>query len=533
MTLTITATGDAIGQSPDLLPLYQDFDIRSQREQQSSSISIINGQTTATNIKEYILTLRPKRTGQLLVPPLQVGAYQTQSIPLRVAQPSGGAQQPPNPFVFFETSVDTEETYVQGQVIYAVKLFYTEGTGGEFPREPKGLAAVIETLERESRYEVEVQGRRYFVLEKRYALFPQASGELFIPPETFVGVRGQGGPFGQRQQVHASSRGHRVRVKPIPASFSGDAWLPAKSLTLSEGWSARPPVFRVGEPVNRQLTIVATGISESLLPSLGNLDAANAKVYADPPSLSKQLGEAGVTATQTTSVGIVPTREGPLRLPEIRIPWWNTVADREEVAVIPARTYQALAGRGVVTAPPVPLPVAADGEAGAAAGGASALWPLAAALLGLLWLASSWQWLALRRQLAQLREAGQQEEPGPQDPDAGRLHRELLAACKGSKAAEAHRLLLAWARARDPALGSLADLAPGQAALAEEIRTLESCLYKDGKQEGKKGGKGKWQGGKLAALLAPLGRQAAPAGSKRGSGKRLAASLNPVPPCTS
>ena len=476
------------------------------------------------------MTLRPKRTGQLLVPPLQVGAYQTQSIPLRVAQPSGGAQQPPNPFVFFETSVDTEETYVQGQVIYAVKLFYTEGTGGEFPREPKGLAAVIETLERESRYEAEVQGRRYFVLEKRYALFPQASGELFIPPETFVGIRGQGGPFGQRQQVHASSTGHRVRVKPIPASFSGDAWLPAKSLALSEGWSLEPPVFRVGEPVNRQLAIVATGISESLLPSLGSLDAANAKVYADPPSLSKQLGQAGVTATQTTSVGIVPTREGELRLPEIRIPWWNTVADREEVAVIPARAYQVLAGRGVVTAPPVPLPVAAGGEAGAAAGGAaSALWQLAAALLGLLWLASSWQWLAARRQLAQLRELGQ-EAPGPQDPDASRLHRELLAACKGSKAAEAHRLLLAWARARDPALGSLADLAPGQAALAEEIRALEASLYQNSKQQGKKGGKGSWRGGKLAALLAPLGRQAAPAadGSKRGGNKRLAASLNPA-----
>ena len=52
----------------------------------------------------------------------------------------------------------------------------------------------------------------------------------------------------------------------------------------------------------------------------------------------------GITARQVTVVGIVPTRAGTLTLPEISIPWWNTQTDREEVAIIPAMTYEVLGG---------------------------------------------------------------------------------------------------------------------------------------------------------------------------------------------
>ncbi|MBO6656819.1 MAG: protein BatD [Pseudomonadales bacterium] len=518
--LTVRAADRAIEDKIDFSALEQDFEIVSEHMNRNQSLSIVNGQTKRVVYEDYVFTLQPKRMGNLFIPVFRSGNYRSDPITIRVQQQTANQRDQMRQFVFFETSVDTRDTYVQGQIIYSVKLFYTEAIGGDFPQAPSLPDTVVETLENENRFEAIVGGKRYYVLEKRYALFPQRSGELVIPRERFTGTRGRGGIFSQRQRVSAVSDSHTVNVRTIPDAFSGDAWIPAKALGVREAWTEQPPTFRVGEPVNRQLAISAIGLSSTLLPELGEMEINGAKVYADPPTTENRVTEEGITALQVTTVGIVPTQEGELTLPEIRIPWWNTQTNREEVAVIESATYKVLPATGdTATAPTVTVPVSELSAPTVNREPANPYWQWAAIAFGLLWLLTAWQWLLVRRQVRELAsaQAAKFERVSFSDPDESQQFAVLKKACTRNRAEDAHRQLFLWAKARYPEVQSNVDLGRRQSSLADEIRTLESHLYADGDSSS-------WRGDTLLKLVDEL--RNAKAGKQRN--KALEAELNPV-----
>jgi len=520
ITLTVRASDNAADATVDFSTLEQDFKIITQTSRQNSSMSIINGRTTSLVYKDHVLNLSPKRMGNLFIPSFRAGNERSQPITIRVQRQTTSQRQRMNQFVFFETLVDTNDTYVQGQIIYSVKLFYTEAIGGDFPQPPSLPDTVVETLETENRYESIVDGQRYYVLEKRYALFPQRSGTLEIARERFVGTRGRGGIFSQTQRVNAISESHTINVKTIPASFSGENWIPAKALGVKEAWTETPPVFRVGEPVNRQLAISAIGLSNAVLPLLGEMGVANAKVYADPPATENRVSPGGITALQITTVGVVPTKEGDLVLSEIRIPWWNTQTDREEVAIIPSATYQVLpALGGTINIPTVTVPLSELNQPTFIAEPAKLYWQWAAIAFGILWLLSTWQWLMLRRQVRALESANvsRYEAPVFSDPDESREFGELKKACTRNRPADTHRQLFLWGKARFPKIHSVLDLGKLDPTLAEEITLLETHLYGEGDKDS-------WRGNDILKMAAELRNRKA----KKHKDSALQAELNPI-----
>ena len=520
MTLTVRASDDTADAAIDFSSLSQDFEIITESSRQNSSMSIINGRRTSVVYKDHVLTLSPKRMGNLFIPSFRAGSERSQPITIRVQQQTASQRQRMNQFVFFETLVDTNDTYVQGQIIYSVKLFHTEGIGGDFPPPPSLPDTVVETLENEMRYESVVDGQRYYVLEKRYALFPQRSGPLEIPRERFVGTRGRGGVFSQQQRVNATSESHTIKVKTIPSSFSGANWLPAKALVVREAWTEINPVFRVGEPVNRQLAIRATGLSDAVLPRLGEMEVANAKVYADPPATENRVSQDGLTALQITTVGIVPIKEGDLVLSETRIPWWNTQTDREEIAIVPASTYQVLPALNETSnAPTVTLPLSALNHPTFVSGPAKTYWQWAAITLGFLWLLSTWQWLRLRLQLRTLESAkiNRHELPVFGNPDESLEFSELKKACTRNRAADTHRHLFMWGKARFPEIHSVFGLGKLDTRLAEQIILLETHLYGEGDKDS-------WRGNDILKMATELRKRKV----KKHKDSALETELNPI-----
>ncbi len=522
VTLTIRASDDASQIALDFSAIEQDFEIVSNSNRQNSSMSIINGRTISEVYRDHILTLSPKRMGNLFIPSIRAGNERTQPITIQVRQLSSEQRQRMNQYVFFETSVDTNETYVQGQIIYSVKLFYTDAIGGDFPQPPPLENAVVETIESEKRYESMVEGRRYYVLEKRYAIFPQRSGELTIPRERFIGTRGRGGIFSQRQRVSAVSESHVVNVKTIPPAYTGENWIPAKALSISESWAEQPPVFRVGEPVNRTLTVSALGLPDTILPQLGDINVPDAKIYADPPETQQGVTPDGISAIQQTTIGIVPTAEGELTLPKIRVNWWNTQTDQQELAVLPAATYTVLPAIGKsASAPTVTVPVTEfKQQTETLAEPANPYWQWAAIALGALWMLSTWQWLVMRRRVAALEsETVSRFEPVVFDtPNEKQAYRALEAACKRNDASTSLQQLRAWGRARFPGIESTADLADLSPEIEQEIRRIEALLYSNDAS-------GSWQGQALLQLVNGLRAQT---GDRKESNAALERQLNPV-----
>lgn len=481
VTYTLRLEDATASESPNFSAVERDFDIVQQSgPNRSSRITIVNGRQEAESSTEWVLTLRPRRKGTLQIPAIRVGSEVAQPVSINVSEASAATRRRMDQFVFFETEVDKEQSYVQEQILYTVKLFYVDSISGDFPPPPQLDNAIIETIENEKRYESIVSNRRFFVLEKQYAIYPQRSGLLELPRETFTGTRGRGSFFSARERVTAVSEGHRIRVEPRPVQFTGTDWLPAEDLTLTESWSTNFPNFTVGEPVNRTLTIQATGIASSLLPPFEAAEIEGAKTYQDPPVMTDEATANGIVASMTATIGIVPTQEGTLEIPEIRIPWWNTVTGQQEEAVLPARTVQVAPGSApTVRVPQVQdAPQAVTGSSTASGSTASSVWLYIAIVLAALWLITLWQFVVVRQRLSALT-AAPDENPESTGASEREAWSQLQAACSANDAELARRTLFTWAKLRYPDIHSLADLVrlTGHPGLRDELAAMETALY--------------------------------------------------------
>ena len=92
-----------------------------------------------------------------------------------------------SPDTFVEASVDEAAPYVQGQVVLRVKIYSAEPILSGQLSEVQLESAAIERMGDDRSYETTRDGHDYHVIQRTFAIFPQQSGELRIPPVVFEG----------------------------------------------------------------------------------------------------------------------------------------------------------------------------------------------------------------------------------------------------------------------------------------------------------------------------------------------------------
>ena len=339
--LILKADEQAFNKQPNLTTIEQDFDIL--RNNQSNQVKIINGQITSET--QWKLTLLPKSEGYLVIPPISYGNKRTKAITIKVTKASKSSSQQSSQLIFLDASTDKKEVYVQEQILFYLRVYQRSQLANASLSKPDIENTVIESLGEGRSYTAQHNGYTYDVIEYRFAIYPQKSGKLIIPPSVLSGSiagssqRFRFDPFGNTgKPIRRKSQEVSVVVKPIPTSYPKDVpWLPAHNLSLEETWSPSPPVFSVGEPVTRTVTLNATGVASSLLPPLPIPTSNDIKVYPDQPSNHSIAGADGILSERTESYAIIPTKGGDIQLPALNVHWWNTTTDVLEVASIEAR----------------------------------------------------------------------------------------------------------------------------------------------------------------------------------------------------
>lgn len=383
-TLRLTLLGDA-GEQPaeiDLTPLNRDWEILSRSS--ATNARFINGQNQVTRTLE--MELAPMREGSLSIPPLKTGGRTTTPLSIRVNPEAVVA--PGDALVLFEASIDQDSVYVQAETTLTVTLQQAINLDGGEISVFDIPDTVVEDLERRS-FQRRVGNRTWLVTELRYAIYPQKSGSLVIPAIGFTAREVQPGRslLGARlgRRLRMASEPIEINVKSVPASFPGEVWLPARSLSLEENWSIDPASLNVGDSTTRTLTLNARGLQGSQLPPLssvqGSLNIPELRFYPDQESIDQSELADGLQGRRVQSEALVARSGGAWMLPEIRIPWWNTDTDSLEFAVLPAREVN------VATTPAAELTTidaAAGGNSGAIGAAPRWLW----ALGGLGWLAA-------------------------------------------------------------------------------------------------------------------------------------------------
>lgn len=513
--LIFEANGRVDGD-PDFTPLEKDFQILSTSV--SSSMNIINSRIT--NIKQWQLTVFAKRAGALIVPAIAFGKDRSPPSSLMVKKTAASANPPEQQDVFVEVEATPATAYVQSEIIYRVRLFRSLPMSNETLSDPKlnQGKAVIEPLEDDKSYETTLKGRRFGVFERRYAVYPQVSGPLAFAPVRYQGQAAAGGlfgydPFGPKPRtLIRQSRPVQLEIKPAPASYQAQHWLPAKSVKIAEEWSGDPFALSSGEPATRTVTVTAEGLTASQLPALPEQRFADFRQYPDKPTLTERKTGAGITGERRQKSAIIPMRAGEYVLPEIVLPWWNTETMTMERAVLPARKVKVAASAPEAGAdllglpPPAPMPDAADAT-GAVSGApdiAGAAAPIiaddnAVADAGARQpVGRVWQWLTLALAAAwlatiiyMLRERRQRRpaaDPNLETLKTDEAMKALKKACRDNDSQQAKAALLQWARSQaGPPVSSLGDVEKRSGEkLANEIRDLSRRLYARGA--------GPWQG---------------------------------------
>lgn len=532
--LTIEFQGETVAQ-PDATPLLKDFDLLDSRT--SSSITIINGSKDARTT--WTLTLSPKRLGRIEIPALDFEGEQSPALQLMVEK-SNGASEGSAGDIFIEMSVEPDQAYVQGQVLVRVRLFHVVDLAGGSISDPKAEQALIRRLGKDHTFSSYRNGRRYQVIERRYAVFPQVSGKLELSAPVFNGQilerrKHRSGRFGNIfenspfDDLFTSSRRIRLRGKtvsvmvlPPPATALGSVWLPAESLELGEEWQPETGEIHAGDPVTRTLTLRSRGLTGGQLPDLVPAAVDGFKLYPDKEEVETRNLEEGVEGLRKQKITFIPSRAGTLVLPAVRLYWWDTSADRQMSEELPERVVTVLPPVSALKHVPPSIPVTepvptvspkpevdteesggginlAGNRLGIFAGAGAIPWPWISGLLALLWfITSMFLWREYRR-------GGRLSSPEPLAPttdqsDGAEERRRFKQACRAGNPQEAAAALLEWSSAHwpeDPPCGleTVAERIESSAA-REALGELNRCLYSTESKS--------WDGRRLSDLITQL-----------------------------
>ena len=478
--LIIETDGQIDVSGPDLTALEADFELLGQRN--STQVSIDNNGRHTT--VQWLIELMPKRSGTIEIPPLTIGGKTTSPLTLEVRDLSAAAGSTgQDRDIFLEVSLEPDPVYVQAQTLFTVRVFYSvpllEGSLGD----PEPSAASIERLGDDISYQSQRNGRTYQVIERRFALFPEQSGTVTVPAIPFQGriaydrrnTQRFDRLFDRGRAIRLATEPMTLTVQPQPDEFTGPDWLPGREVTLLEQRDDDGSPITVGEPLTRTVLLEVKGQDGSQLPTpdLGLPDSV--RVYPDQPTTANRSDGRWLTGTQEQRFAIVPTEPGELILPEIRVPWWDTVNDRQQVAVLPARIVQ-VRPAAVALKPDTsttgiePVPLTAAEPVSPTAG----LWRWISAGLLVAWLLTLIGWWYDRR-----RQHGDHHPAVPPSHSVPQPRRTLAEACRRNQPDQAATAVLIWASEYWPQSppDNLGQLAARWPEGAEALRALDRALF--------------------------------------------------------
>ena len=481
--------GDESVDTPDLSPLMTDFVVLGTST--NHSLSIVNGRREAHTILG--VALRPRHEGRLTVPALAVGGQRTQPVSLEVAASSDTNASSADRPVVLEGKAEPNQAYVGQQIDYTLRLYFAVNLADGQLGDPSAEGAEVRRVGQDANYQSTRGGRRFNVIERHYAIFPQRAGTLDIQPPTFQGTAvdptDAGSFFGAGAPVNAVADRLHVNVRERPSSAPDAAWIPARELKLALEGMPADGKGRVGQPITLTMRLDAVGMPFEALPALSLPKIDGADVYPDKAVTGGGTNGDWVTGRRQQGFAVVPTRSGTLHIPETTLHWWNVVTDKPEVATLPARDIEVSAGAGAT-----PLPAAAgsaarpSATASASAGAGSASTPpstpwrwLFLVAVG-LWLITLVAWLLLARR----RRPAIVVVPAQREPARERPAREAFLSSTSADPATMDRLLLAWAQTVRPSLRSTGALS---AALDSEdqraaIAALQRARFAGGAVDG-------------------------------------------------
>jgi hypothetical protein len=355
VTLHVATTG---GAAPDFAPLDA-AGLNPHAHASQRRFELVNGNASMRTL--FTVMLRPTRAGRVTVPAIAVGNARTAPLALEVTAAPAAPPARAGDDVFIEARPDDLDPYVQQAVGWVVRLYSAVPLVSGQLDQPAPEGASMQRVGDDVQYTRELDGRRYTVVERRFLLVPERSGELVVPGARFEG-RGIGGffdsVFGDRGGALAATGPVRVLgVQPVPVN-APTPWLPLRDLQLR--YRALPDTLQAGRAAALSVELVADGAFAAQLPELTLPPIEGVQVFAEPPQFDERFVDGRPRVVLTRRFSLVPAQAGPVELPALRWPWWDVDTGGTRTAALPAQRWQARPGATAPASADAATPASTD-----------------------------------------------------------------------------------------------------------------------------------------------------------------------------
>lgn len=485
--VTYLANNSNMNGSPNFAALQKDF--RVVDTNYGTAVNMINGVTTTQSY--WRLQLQPKHAGEIVIPEIQFGNDKSSAQKLMVS--AGAVTQTIQKSlvntnhdapVFVRGEINTNSPYVQSFILYTFKLYFRAQIREPRVALPQAPDATFLQLADVPAYQTKINDRIYNVVEKTFAIFPKKPGPLLISPMQFQGMvlddnnSPYDDPFNYDipKPVQVETKEFHLTVRDVPANYQGNAWLPARNITISEQWSDNiSKRLDSGTPITRTIKITAQGLRADQIPDLNFANINGVNVYADRPKRDNDISKDMVTGTYEQKVTYIPSNTAAFTTPAIKINWWNTETNANAVSQLNEQTLQVNAS-SIAPTPAQPAPsTTAQLTTPATTPFYLTIWFWIAAVLFTAWVVTLW--VFLRKKPVTARVITTHDKPVTNSDISEKSFKQ---ACKNGEALQAQQYLLQWAKTHWPTephtLTSLREIIKDE-NFARELQILEQSLY--------------------------------------------------------
>ncbi|MBR5130886.1 MAG: BatD family protein [Alphaproteobacteria bacterium] len=348
----IFSSDKKFSQAPDLSSIKNDFHISGQTTRQNTTI--VNGKTDTTYELSY--NLFPKRVGTLTINGLTLNGQKLNPIQLTVSATEDKNTKTQNLLPLVLQAQVSEGPYYVGQaIVYTVRMGDIRRIlDGNFDA-PSTEGASVQLLEQDETRTVMQDNKPVQILERKYLITPEQSGKITINPVSFNGIRSiernkrqsiedmfeMGILFdglmgtGSQEQIFASAEPITIQVQPKPSQWQG-WWLASPNVQLT--YEDKIPVdLKSGDTIERVVTLSAVGVNAEALPVPSQANTPDIKVYPATETRNTVSDNNTIRGILSLSIIMVPTNGGDMTIPAIKVPWFNTITQKSETAIIPEK----------------------------------------------------------------------------------------------------------------------------------------------------------------------------------------------------
>ncbi|MCK7458183.1 BatD family protein [Idiomarina aminovorans] len=491
--LNVTVDDDVANDSFSPSKLLKDFVVG--RTSVSRQTSMINGRLSKQT--RFTTVLIPQAEGEYEIPEITIDGVSSAPISLQVLG-AGSNQDTEQKIAFLEAQVDSQQVYLQQPITYVARLFLAAdlNKGNLIPPEVEN--ADVRQIGQDQESTQMVNGRRYKVYQRIYQITPSKSGPL-----TIIGARFDGEVFTQGQRSIFSSFSNtqpvstiaetiEAEVQPVPDKWQGH-WLPSELVSLSQSVSPQQESYTVGEPLTISYMLTAVGVKPEQLPDIKPDFPDTVRVYPDGDETDQFTRNGVVISQKTVSFALVPNQPGPLTIPPLTVPWFNTKTGLAASAKTEALDFSVDMAEGMQAIPteqtqsefPAQAPQTATEQPKASTTSVNPIWwkqgwfiALVSLILALSLLINGY--LIWSKRFASAINAGLQKRAETKDElNKNKLWRDFQRACSKNDAQAAKNSLLKWAnRYFGKSFNSLTELSQQLSIKGAYLTTLQQSLYK-------------------------------------------------------